>query len=354
MGSPALAVTSVEHGTWRGTETRVAAISATTGEYVVLNIPANTTDDDEVVLSPDGRYLAYWTAGTPTGDPNTSDGQEDPTTGVTVYGLVTGKQVAHHEIASEHGVIPTSLLWADATTLVFGYGQWAEGDTGDNPGLAWQKDDRAFTWSLGDTPERLQLPGVSGIDSTFSEAQDGVVLTGSRLIDLNRNTSQKIRVPASPGNTGPGGGSGDLRGDGVYTTIGGPGLPPQTPNKVTLTKIGSSGSTTKPRVVPGTSGTIQVLGWRSDRLVLTRWLRGDRAEIQAVDVETGEHEVLARTPRRGSGSLWQWAEDLLEAEVVPGREPPSPVDPRLLLGWIVAVIAATGTALVYWRRRVRA
>lgn len=351
LSAPAIAVTLADRGTWwGGDELQLAAISAATGEYHFVDLP-DMDDSEEYALSPNGRFLAYWSTGTPSGDPNTSFGQVDePTTGITVYDLLRNEVGWHRDLVTEHGIQSSGLLWSDPTTLVYAFGQIVAGDNGSQIDQGSSTNYRSFVWPIGKRPYRSRLAGLAEVDAAFAAARDGVILNPGRVIDLNANTSRIFRVRSQSAATGPTGQWLDLRSDGVFAVIGGRGLGSISPNKVTMGTYSKGKSESETRVVPGTSDTVQVLGWRGGRLVVTRWPgEGKGTRIQAINPESGRTQTLVQAPR--TGGLWLWADDLLTAEVVPGTEPPSPVDPRLLLGGGLVIVVGAGLALFGWRRR---
>lgn len=190
-------------------------------------------------------------------------------------------------------------------------------------------------------------------DYGFAAAKDGLILISDRAIDLREGTSRRFQVRGASARTGPGGQWLQLRADGTFAVIGGKGLPSKSPNEVTFGQYSKSETQSPTRVVPGSSKTVQVLGWREDRVVLTRWPgQGQGTRIQAIDPDTGNAQTLVQAPRRAE--LWQWAEDLLEAEIAPGVEPPSPIDPRLLVAGGLVVLVCAALAVRGWRRRVYA
>src|SRR5690606_38636885 len=68
-GVPLAAITMTDRAGWTGRSTGVAGLTAHGHTYGFLDLPAYMGEE---TLSPDGRRVAYWAAGTPSGDPNTA------------------------------------------------------------------------------------------------------------------------------------------------------------------------------------------------------------------------------------------------------------------------------------------
>lgn len=141
--------------------------------------------------------------------------------------------------------------------------------------------------------------------------------------------------------------------DGVLAQLGGRRSADRVPNVVTISDLRA------PEVVQeyvaGTADTWQVLGWRDEDLLTTREVESadfaQRFEVLAVDVADGTSEVLLEGDEELLG--WDWATDLLAtAPVVEGVAPPTPMDPREVLGLGVTLLLVTVAGLVVWRRRV--
>lgn len=367
-GSPLIAVRQADRGGWRGTEQAVVGISATTGEYLFLELPQDAGQG--FALSPDGRHVAYWLTGTPSDDPHTAGGQQATVTGLAVLDATTG-EVARHDVPTRHGLAPEGLLWADGETLLAGYLHHQGGDPpgglGEDPeadlAAMTSADEESLIWRLGSDAAPLPMPARPrwSVVGSFTEAAGDLLLIADGrplLLDLRSGRSSRFGLRSSSGSTGSAGSSAALREDGVYAQVGGPGLVSRSPNKVTTARIGLEGGPRDVQVVPGTGRTYQVLGWRDDEtLVVVRgeggqWPAADSVRMEAVDVRTGESDVLVRYDAQ-TDLGWTWAGALLDADPVPGREPPRPLDPRVLWGGLLGIAVLTIAALWGWRRRVR-
>lgn len=355
-GEPVVAVSETDEGGWFGATRQLAALTGS-GNYLFLDLPDYAGQG--FALAPDGRHVGYWTAGEPTGDANTNDTQRLPVIGVAVHDIVDGTTV-RHQFPTRHGLNPDGLIWSDQRTLLGSQGQWVGGDHAENEmERGMSRSDGSWSWARGDDGiSPLDLPRDTTIDD-FSEARDGVLLlSGDRhywRVELGTGRRTRFAIRGPSGWSGAAGSSSSLAADGTFAMVGGSGLPDKSPNRVSVTAIDRSVLASRPRVVPDSGGTRQVLGWREPGTLLLVRVHGNawwRPSIDTVVVETGESdELIALPPDSNVG--WAWAEDMLTAEVVPGVEPPSPLDPRVLVGGLVAVVLAAGGSLVWWRRRVQ-
>lgn len=350
-GEPVVAAQLVTRETWTGEVPAIAVITGS-GRYVHLDAP-DISGQDGVALAPDGRHVAYWATGISSGSPQTYGGQAEPVTGVDVVDVVTG-DVVRHDVDTVHGLSPSALLWADDATLLGAHLQWVAGDDGTEFEQGLADDASAWAWQpAGRSSFRVLDVDALAVDS-FAEATGDLLLAERRLVDLASGTSRRVTARSGSGVAGASGSRGFLRGDGTLALVGGPGLGGRSPNRVTIADLSTSPTTQA--VVPGTAQSIQVLGWRGERLVVAR-LPGKSAraggdmlvEIVAVDVVTGDGEVLADGDLGMLG--WAWATDLLDAPVVQGVEPATPMDPREVV--VLLGLAALGTlgGMVVWRRR---
>lgn len=347
-----------ELGAWWGSRAGVVGISATTGEYRVLPLPEHAYGSGSASLSPDGTRVAYWTRGEPTGDPNTSGGQTDTVTGVAVYNAVTG-EVRRAPIPTRHGLmVGEPPVWADSDSLVLSFNQYMAGDHGSDMKRHSGAYAAALVWSMADAvPRSVDALGRSPV---ILAAGNGNVLVsedrGARLVDVRTGRGQGLGLVGPMGTTGVALSSVALSTGGQVAMAGGGALPTKSPNKVTVARVPRSGSEVRQRVVPGSGRTFQVVGWSDERtlVVVGRAGRGfERLAVDALDVRTGERERLVRMRLQSGGLSWEWADDHLDAPVVPGREPAAPLDPRVV--WVGSGLLVIGTfvALRRWRSRVR-
>ena len=345
-GEPVVAVRLTERGTWTGEVPAIAVLTGS-GRYLHLDAP-DINDQGNVVVSPDGRRVAYWASGEPSGTPNTSGGQVVPVTGVAVVDVVTG-DVERHDFETEHGLGPQGLLWAGSDTLLGRFNQDVAGD--DEPDRAgFSVGAPSWRWDLDGTSEPVRLRGVNV--GSFTEATAGEVLNARTLLDLATGEVRRLPVRGGTGSSGFSGSNAFLREDGVLAQLGGRGSADAVPN-VVVTLSDLRAREVVQEGVPGTTRTWQVLGWRDGDLLTTRDPDGlyDRFEVVAVDIADGTSEVLLEGDEELLG--WGWATDLMAtAPVVDGVAPPTPMDPREVLGLGVTLLVVTVAGLLTWRRRV--
>ena len=335
----------------RGSDgTGIAGVSRS-GAYTFLDLPDRADEaEGEVAVSPDGRWVAYWSTGEVSDGPNTSTGAA-PVVGVAVYDSVTG-DVLRHEVPSAHGLMPGELVWGGTTLwsdwLPFakaGSGGHAEAPLDDENGLAWDLADgtrRAFT--------PRSMPQV--YDGTSS---DGALVT----VDDRRLTTSTIAEPRSPGAqfdrrvesrafVSPDGGR-----VAVLEDTDDPGVASNQAEPLAVATPGADGLSTVR--VPG--GRVDVvLGWRDqDHVVVQRYRQADGAYL-SVDVRTGDSEQLLDLPPENWSPGVLVPQDVWQAPQFAAPAPPDPMSPRTratLVGTGAAAVVLGGVALVLWRRRVR-
>lgn len=334
----------------------LVGVSATTGDYRFLDLPdlAYEFSITDAALAPDGRHVAYWLTGTPSGSPNPGSG-EVPIVGAGIYDTATG-EVATYRPEVVHGLSPQTLAWADATHLVIDAGQIAEGaaaprGTFSATGLG------ARIWTLGD-------PGPQPPTTAAAARPVDSVGAGHLLQDVARHTivvrsvddptmATRFRVPGSRGllvsravdasatrfaTMGPGSRPTALFAGSIVE--GGPGEP----------------RTARPGRLPSSDGTVSVLGWTDRRhVVALHEVTSGSNEMTVVRyaVPTGEADVLMRLAAQESRNS-QLATDLLTEPTTPGIEPPRPLDPRLMTFLAVLALGSAGLGIRQLRRRVRA
>lgn len=346
-GEPVVAARLTERSTWTGEVPAIAVLTGS-GRYLHLDAP-DINDQDNVVVSPDGRRVAYWATGAPSGTPNTSGGQVVPITAVTVVDVVTG-DVERHDFETEHGLGPQGLLWAGSDTLLGRFNQDVAGD--DEPDRAgFSVGAPSWLWDLDGTSEPVRLRGVNV--GSFTEATAGEVLNARTLLDLRTGEVRQLPVRGGTGSWGFSGSNAYLREDGLLAQLGGRRSADAVPNVITLSDLRAPEVVQE--TVPGSADTWQVLGWREDYLLTTREVESDdfaqHFEIVAVNVSDGTSEILLEGDEELPG--WDWATDLLAtAPVVDGVAPSTPMDPREVLGLGATVLLVTVAGLVVWRRRV--
>ncbi|RYB91836.1 hypothetical protein EUA93_17035 [Nocardioides oleivorans] len=353
---PVVAAQLATRETWGGPVNAISVITGS-GRYLYLDVDGDLAE--RIALSPDGRRVAYWLAGTPRGTPRTREGHNTSVTTVAVVDVVTGA-VVRHEFATEHGITSTALLWADATTLVGAFAQWKAGADGTAIDQSSAVGGTSWAWDVSRGGELRQLEGevFSELDA-FSEAAGERLLIGRDVVDLATGDVRRVARRGFTGSSGAAGSNAVLRQDGTLAQIGGPGLGGRVPNQVTLGDLDDA--VLGQQVVPGTERTFQVLGWRDAQhlVVVRRTTSGPESvgsdeldyEIVSIDVATGDAEPV--TTGGSSMLAWDWAEGLLTAPVVDAVQPSDPVDPRVVAGLGVALLVGTVGGLALWRRRAR-
>ncbi|MFT3871993.1 MAG: hypothetical protein QM714_04990 [Nocardioides sp.] len=356
---PLIAAYPTSRGSWWGSRPGVVGVSAATGEYRFLDLP--DLADADIALSPDGRQVAYWLRGGSSAAPN--DRHLDTVTGIAVYDTSTG-EVRRSPVATDHGLSPNTVFFADASTLVASFGQWRGGY--DDPPMeqASAADATPLVWRLDES-----TPVETGLHSSLDTnpaARAGRFWAGSRhspLVDLTRvsgPTYRKLRLPYTPigtiGSTSMGALTLDARRLAVMASQR---QPDRMPNAVTVYHIPP---TPKPcceagHVVPNSRGTWAVIGWIDDQHVAIMRNQGRYEDISesgalfSTDERTGESTQLVSMSRLGEGLNWIWALDLLGSPTGQGVEPPRPWDPRLVAGGIAGILMVSGLAVWLLRRR---
>jgi hypothetical protein len=361
-----VALLPAEHKTILHTTQGLVGVTADSGTYGFLDLPANAVADADRVdappaLSPDGRHVAFWTTGTPSGTPNTHL-LGMTITGVGVYDVVTGA-VQESPLATVHGLDPGLLAWSDSGTLVLGLGQASAGDEDENSCCAghWQG---LATWTVDDPAGPVQLTGdlPPFVDHYGTSAGGGSLLSSSSgqridLIDpsppgsdqvyrLSRASEYAVLAPSRQRVcvvVGPGSGRlmvGRLpRPEGQRTPV------------VALRQVSS------------TLGFVRPVAWQDNEHVVvmhrieTRYRVVYRLDL--VDVRTGGARALVRSgdaghPAVGDGTTL--ARDLLGATVVHASPPPTPWDRReVAIGLVVVLSIVGGLLLLTWgvRRAAR-
>ncbi|MFB9311915.1 hypothetical protein [Nocardioides plantarum] len=333
-----VAVVAGERKSWTGSESGIVGISAATQRYRFLDLPSY---GGGAALSPDGRHVAWWTTGSPSGTPNTGFGTS--LTGYAVYDTVS-EEVVRHEVSTKHGIDPSALAWADNRRVVAAYGQILAGDDGSEMDQGTSVEHHVETWLPGD--DVLVLPGpVTGLESA---AGDGVLLVdhGDRYAVVDARTGRTLRLLRAEG--GPSGGPVLAPGAETYAVQRGS----STPTGVT---VGSVESPRDAAVIPGAEETYGIVGWAGPDAVLV--LQG---EADGGNLSTGTRLVRLALDGTSTGSIVvsdvEWpavslAADLLDAPIVAAEAPPTPMDPRLVAGLSAGVVLAAGIVLLVWRRR---
>lgn len=336
------------------TSPALVGVTASTGQYGFLKLPPYAVTDAErpqspPSLSPDGRRVAFWTTGTPSGTPNTNL-IGVTITGVAVYDTTTG-QVRRAPLATEHGLNPSLLSWSDDHTLVLGLERASFGDGNPNSCCNGHWEGLA-TWDLSgsDGPTRLTSELPIFVDGESTNAGAGVLVTseGGRRLDVidprPPGADQEVRMSAhglsaapSPDGSEVAVVSGQVRG---RLLVGDLPVP------------GQSGEMRVGRVTPD-DGFVRVVGWADDEHVVVRQRVEKRVRaayrLVTVDVSTGRAHVLVHAA--AGSDQWdpagtEFARGLLAAPVVHATPPPAPWNRRGIA--IALAVAFILLGLLIW------
>ncbi|QCX27267.1 hypothetical protein [Nocardioides jishulii] len=354
-GTALVAVTEAERGTWVGREPALAVITAA-GAYGYLDLPDRS---EGFALSPDGERLAYWTAGTPSGDPQTNDAQSKVTTGLAVRTLRTGVE-QRHEVPTVHGLDPGSLAWLDDTTVVFEYGQNIVGDSAPSAEQGGSNEHGGWWWRLAaDEPEPWPWGDEDVVDPLFWGVNEGAAIGTSSgealtLVDPGVRLREGLAARASGGGASHMAPTVAWGGDGQVALLGEEGGS-ETPAQVRTGRLAVEGGDARLvdlTLIPGGEVANGLLGWRDGDLLVV--VLGDDPHIATVDVETGNRRVLVSwdVDEHDRGAAWRFARGVLETgEVVPATAPRDPDDPRAVGGVLsVGLVGVLGWSALRRRR----
>jgi hypothetical protein len=339
---------------WWGSGNGWAGVSAATGEYRFLDLPGAVqagddwiVDEADPVLSPDGRWVAYWLA---------HPQRATWVGGWAVYDTVTG-DVVEHRIESRLGLTPDGLAWLEDGRLFAQHGVVTQrrrdgASASGRPPVVWSpqtgRADTAWTQPML-------------LDSAASTDRGLVTVSGTRLAVRDLTTGRpegRLRLAAAA----------DLRDiavspDGTEVVA----LPQESDWTVSRLLVGALPAGAVPRGKDGADVAMrmvrldldayEVLGWRGPGQVLLRaGLAGGPdsryAGVYAVDVRTGEHELLVRETRENWLGSPDYADDLWSRATVARPGPQWAPDPR----WVATggtVLAGAIAWFVLRRRRAR-
>ena len=345
-----------------GGENAIFGVSATTGEYRFLDLP-DWVRGTKVAIAPDGRHVAYWTAGRTTGKPYPDPmlggfGQAEAIAGVGLYDTTTG-HVQRTKLTTEHGMQDEPLFWVDSTTVYFG---------------DWQLDN-----SHAASRSRWLSVAVGRSEPTEILDAQAAVMEGHRNADgsflVPHGNARRWTSVQPAGSTGaaPGASPGTIRlpsmlpiGVEAYYTyaartgadrvVVGVNDTPSLVNPLMVGDVAADGTVHGLEYVGDRLQNVVVLGWHDDRTLLAYGTtRKQDTILAAIDVEHGTVTTLSRITEAGWGDQLVPALDVLRGDVVTGRVPPTPMDPRVRNAAIaVGGLVAVGAVLVLVRRRRRA
>ena len=317
-GALAIVARSDRSGLWpfAGTPTWFG-VSAVDQSYRWLTPPdMSTQDPGEMVLSPDGRRLAYWLAGDPT-----SRTQQSDVVGYAVMDLLSGS-VERHEVPTAHGlsVDQQGLVWSgDSSTLFADYDQWRK-----TPGSS--RDVGMDVWEPANGgPKRL------AVDLFFRGGgpgpEDSMVAWGGRdrLVTLTARGRSRVRVDRGPSNAMPTAPILSPAADRIAFVDARPYERGAFYSVLHVAQRHPDGAVGSVREVAPQWYANGVLGWLDDTTVLTEAFRWNSpgvptSRILAVDVKAGTVSPGIHTPAHEVGDV-QVATDLLGGRLVPGDRP---------------------------------
>jgi hypothetical protein len=347
LGPVAVLFPAARH-TWTGVENAIVGVSATTGEYRFVDLPGLATrvtlpgavPRPNWSLSPDGRYIAY---GYRDGGDHLAPGAA---TGVALYDTSTG-EVRRHALPSDWGVKASSFFWTASDTVVVVYGVL------EPDGRASRESPSPLVWNVHVEGPHDLVPAVP--TKKVDGHGPGFVQFGTRggSVRVDPETGAVLRRfdHETPSGVWDASGSraaavADL---GLASAFRG--------HPVVVHTLPSDGSRSGSTAgVPTPPKVFSIYSWIDDEhLAAVVNHRGPAAPnglmVASIDVRTGQTRPLV-TFASGDWTT-EFATDLLARPTVPGIEPPSPLDPRLVAGLGVLIVLVAGVTLIAWRRRVR-
>lgn len=333
---PLVALLPAERKSLFRTTSGLVGVTGSSGEYGFLDLPSDAVTDAQrpetpPSVSPDGRHVAFWTTGTPSGTPNTHM-VGVTITGVGVYDTVSGR-VERAPLETTHGLDPDLLSWADDHTLVVGLVQADHGD--ENPdsccdghwtGLA--------TWDIEGNAgaEMLTSPMPIFVDTHTTTGGGGLIVwsnSGRRVHVIDPRPPGKDRWYRLPTSTQ----QAALSPDGEHLAfVANPAkgrllvgdLPPRAHDSVARLREPAS-----------ERGFVRVVAWQDDAHVVVERRVEERTRaayrLEVVDTTSGRAQVLVGSARSGdqrdpAGS--EFAAGLLSAPVAKATPPPRPWNRR--------------------------
>lgn len=340
-------VAPAERGTWwLGRREAWYGVTAVGQRYVWLDLPGRSAEaGPEVALSPDGRLVGYWLAGSPRLESAQSD-----VVGFAAYDTVTGT-VRTREVRTDRGLNPRALAWSpDSSRLVAAYGQYMRVLGGSSSGrvVSWKPDEHALVTIPGLEGAHMLAPGLGGV---VTGDDDGGMLVGDPVAGGTRRWVLDSAEDPSRGGIpdsvvpNPAGTRVAMRGN---LSLGG-GI--STMGMWVAERDGDR--LVDARLLDRRWQLNRVLGWLDDDRVLAEAHRrgGYGPRYVAYDVRTGRATpVIGHTDPPDRSLQAHFAADLLQRPLVAGQAPEAPVAPHW---WLVLVLGLLGAAAAVRRWAAR-
>jgi hypothetical protein len=346
------------------TENGVVGVTGASGTYGFLDLPSDAVETDAVsdslALSPDGRRLAFWISGRPSGPANTTLVDGVTITGVAVYDTVTG-EVREHRIETVHGLAPSLLLWVDDHAVALGYAQILAGNGSQNSSTSHVDGDSI--WDLG-APGPVALPG--GTMPLFADNGSTRATRGRVIMPGDRSRSWVTFDPRHPASARTF--RTDLAPDVLVLSPDhrraiGVVVPPHAdsgPLDVVRVPAGRDrGAEAHLRRLPLGDTWIRPLAWVDHdhvavvrRIVVHDPVSGPHVagRVELMDIRTGASRTLvAEYGANGTNESDPWvASDFFRAPSMHAVRPPGPPNLRLTVGYLGGAGLIGGLLLVAW------
>lgn len=330
-------VAGAERGTWwLGRRESWFGVTAAGQRYVWLDLPGQPAEEGrEVALSPDGRHVGYWLAGTPR-----LAGAQSDVVGFAEYDTVTG-EVRTRRVGTDRGLNPRALAWSSGSSRLVGhYGQYRRSPGSSSFGrvVSWDPDRDTLTPIRGLERGSGLAPGLGGVVSPDDD--------GAMVGDPVSGTTERLRLDSAD----------DPVPHGVADSV----LPNPAGTRVAMRgdlRLGEGVSTTGMWVAELEGNRLvdarlldrrwqlnRVLGWLDDDRVLAEVHRrgGYGLRYVAYDVRSGRAEpVIGHTDPPDRWLQATFAHDLLRRPLVAGRAPESPAAPHW---WLLGAVGLLGAA----------
>lgn len=318
---------AVRSGLWSDYRWGVVGVSATTGAYRFLDVPDCLSF---IGLSADGEHVSCFTGVGPL--------HHGVVNGLMVYDTVSG----HLErwTAGVGRLDLNAVGWSgnDALTLRMGAG--------------------SYEWRFGyGAPRPLsthltETAGIAGASTLYRWGRQGY-----SYLDPARS-GQQVRIRMEPGADPRKAFPAALSPSGRRLAR----VMPGNQGRLVVGKVRRSGDPVRLATVPVRLHVATVVGWSDERHVVVTDQPGGPASsngagpaavLERIDVQSGRAEQISHLAP-GLGLFWiTFASSTLGAPARDLPAPPTPMDPRVVAGLVVGLLAAGGVTLVWWRRRVR-